>query len=60
MPKFVQEILDNLDFDFDFNFETEIPDFPSGSDCLQQSSQTAEEEIWHKSEAEIELDGHVW
>ena len=29
MPKFVQEILDNLDFDFDF--EIEIPDFPSGS-----------------------------
>ena len=28
MPKFVQEILDNLDFDFDF----EIPDFPSGSE----------------------------
>ena len=30
MPKFVQEILDNLDFDFDF--EIEIPDFPSGSE----------------------------
>ena len=28
MPKFVQEILDNLDFDF----EIEIPDFPSGSE----------------------------
>ena len=48
MPKFVQEILDNLDFDFDF--ESEIPDFPSGS----------EKEIWHKSEDEIELDGHIW
>ena len=48
MPKFVQEFLDNLDFDFDFDFE--IPDFPSGS----------EKEFWHKSEAEIELDGHVW
>ena len=46
MPKFVQEFLDNLDFDFDF----EIPDFPSGS----------EEEFWHKTEEEIELDGHVW
>ena len=46
MPKFVQEILDNLDFDF----EIEIPDFPSGS----------KEEFWHKSEDEIELDGHVW
>ena len=32
MPKFVQEFLDNLDFDFDFNFESEIPDFPSGSE----------------------------
>ena len=30
MPKFVQEFLDNLDFDFDF--EPEIPDFPSGSE----------------------------
>ena len=48
MSKFVQEILDNLDFDFDFDFE--IPDFPSGS----------EKEFWHKSEDEIELDGHVW
>ena len=28
MPKFVEEILDNLDFDF----EIEIPDFPSGSE----------------------------
>ena len=28
MPKFVQEFLDNLDFDF----EIEIPDFPSGSE----------------------------
>ena len=56
MPKFIQEFLDNLDFDFDFK----IPDFPSGSDCLQQSSQTAEKEFWHKSEDEIELDGHVW
>ena len=28
MPKFVQEFLDNLDF----NFEPEIPDFPSGSE----------------------------
>ena len=46
MTKFVQEFLDNLDFDFDF----EIPDFLSGSG----------EEFWHKSEAEIELDGHVW
>ena len=27
MPKFIQEFLDNLDFDF----EIEIPDFPSGS-----------------------------
>lgn len=54
MPKSIQEILDNLDFDFNFDFdfeiEIEIPDFPSGS----------EEEFWHKSEAEIELDGHVW
>ena len=28
MSKFIQEFLDNLDFDFDF----EIPDFPSGSE----------------------------
>ena len=28
MSKFIQEFLDNLDFDFAF----EIPDFPSGSD----------------------------
>ena len=48
MPKFVQEFLDNLDFDFDF--EIEIQDFPSGS----------KKEFWHKSEDEIELDGHVW
>ena len=42
MPKFIQEFLDNLDFDFDF----EIPDFPSGSDCRrQQSPQAAEEEF---------------
>ena len=59
MPKFVQEFLDNLDFDFDFDFEN--PDFPSGSDCRrQQSPQAAEKEFWHKSEDEIELDGHVW
>ena len=52
MPKFIQEFPDNLDFDFDFDFdfESEIPDFPSGSG----------KEFWHKSEAEIELDGHVW
>lgn len=31
MPKFVQEILDNLDFDFDFDFDFKIPDFLSGS-----------------------------
>ena len=48
MPKFVQEFLDNLDLDFDF--EIEIPDFTSGS----------EKEFWHKSEDEIELDGHIW
>ena len=30
MPKFIEEILDNLDFDFDF--EIEIPDFPDLSE----------------------------
>ena len=47
MPKFVEEIVENF-FWYDVYFE--IPDFPSDS----------EEEFWHKSEDEIELDGHVW
>ena len=50
MPKSIQEILDNL-FCTEISFENPI--FFSGS----------EEEIpefWHKSEDEIELDGHVW
>ena len=47
MPKFVEEIVENY-FWNDFDFE--IQDFPSGS----------EKEFWHKSEDEIELDGHVW
>ena len=45
MPKFVEEILENY-----FWNDSEILDFPSGS----------EKEFWHKSEDEIELDGHVW
>lgn len=58
MPKFIEQIIENH-FWNDFDFE--IPDFPSGSDCRrQQSPQAAEEEIWHKSEEEIELDGHIW
>ena len=47
MPKFIEQIIENY-FSNDFDFEN--PDFPSGS----------EEEIWHKSEEEIELDGHIW
>ena len=56
MPKFVEEIIENLDNDSDIenllwiNTALKIPDFPSGS----------EKEIWHKSEEEIELDGHIW
>ena len=47
MPKFIEEILENH---FWNDVDREIPDFPSGS----------EKEFWHKSEAEIEEDGHVW
>ena len=47
MPKYVEEIIENH-FWTDVDFE--IPDIPSGS----------EKEFWHKSEDEIELDGHVW
>ena len=57
MPKFVQEIIENYFWSEASYCEAmlnetsfEIPDFPSGS----------EEEFWHKSEDEIELDGHVW
>ena len=54
MPKFIEETLENLDTDSDIenllwiNAAFEIPDFSD------------EEPDWHKSEAEIELDGHVW
>ena len=47
MPKFIEQIIENH-FWNDVDFV--IPDFPSGS----------EKEFWHKSEAEIEEDGHVW
>ena len=47
MPKFIEQIIENH-FWNDVDFK--IPDFPSGS----------EKEFWHKSEAEIEEDGHVW
>ena len=47
MPKFIEQILENY-FWNDVDFENQ--DFPSGS----------EKEFWHKSEDEIELDGHVW
>ena len=52
MPKFIQEILEMHALMQEFD-EFEFPDFLSGS----------EEEIpefWHKTEAEIERDGHVW
>ena len=47
MPKFIEQIIENH---FWNDVDLEIPDFPSGS----------EKEFWHKSEAEIEEDGHVW
>ena len=47
MPKFIKQIIENHFWYADY---FEIPDFPSGS----------EKEIWHKSEEEIELDGHIW
>ena len=50
MPKFVEQIIENLLWT-EISFEN--PVFLSGS----------EEEIpefWHKTEAEIERDGHVW
>ena len=47
MPKFSEQIIENHFWNDD---DLEIPDFPSGS----------EKEIWHKSEEEIELDGHIW
>ena len=59
MPKFVEQIIENLDTDSDIEnllwiiVAFENPDFPDIS----------EEEIpvfWHKTEAEIERDGHVW
>ena len=50
MPKFVEQIIENLLWT-EISFEN--PDFLSGS---------KEEipEVWHKTEAEIERDGHVW
>ena len=50
MPKFVEEIVENY---FWNNFDFEIQDFPSGS--VEETP-----EFWHKTEAEIERDGHVW
>ena len=47
MPKFIEQIIENH---FWNAVDFEIPDFPSGS----------EKEFWHKTEAEIEEDGHVW
>ena len=47
MPKFIEQIIENHFWNVT---EFEIPYFPSGS----------EKEIWHKSEEEIELDGHIW
>ena len=47
MPKFVEEIIENLELNEEF-MEFEFPNFPD------------EESDWHKSEAEIEEDVHVW
>ena len=47
MPKFVEQILEMLELNEEF-MEFEFPDF------------SGEESDWHKSEAEIEEDGHVW
>ena len=47
MPKFIEQIIENHFWNDDYLV---IPDFPSDF----------EKEIWHKSEDEIELDGHIW
>ena len=50
MPKFVEQIIENLLWT-EISFEN--PDFLSGSEKEIP-------EFWHKTEAEIERDGHVW
>ena len=47
MPKFIEQILEMRELNEEF-MEFEFPDFSD------------EEPDWHKSEAEIEEDGHVW
>ena len=55
MPKFIEEIIENH---FWNEIPFEIPDFPSGSE--EEPEVTNQENNWHKSEAEIREDGHVW
>ena len=52
MPKFIEEILENL--------EPEIPEFSDEEIELIVKILTNQDNNWHKSEAEIEEDGHVW
>ena len=56
MPKFVEQILENLELKQEFmGFEEQIPDFSD-----EEIEVLSQENNWHKSEAEIREDGHVW
>ena len=56
MPKFIEEILEMIELKQQFaGFEEEIPDFPDEEPEVPNQGNN-----WHKTEAEIERDGHVW
>ena len=63
MPKFVEQIIENLlwtEISFEnpvflSGSEEEIPDFPDEEPEVPNQGNN-----WHKSEAEIKEDGHVW
>ena len=61
MPKFVEQILEMYELKQEFmGFEEQIPDFSDEEIELIVKILTNQDNNWHKSEAEIEEDGHVW
>ena len=61
MPKFVEQILENLELKQEFmGFEEQIPDFSDEEIEVLIIEVLSQENNWHKSEAEIKEDGHVW
>lgn len=52
MPKFVEQIIENY-------FWNEVP-FEIPESLNEEPETPNQENNWHKTEAEIERDGHVW